>query len=141
NLLTNAYKFTDRGGRVGLSCSSSSSSGPDGTTPVRFVSIRVADSGRGIPADKLAAIFEPFVQIDRRQTPAPDQGLGLGLAISRDLARAMGGDLIVESTPGKGSTFTLNLPAAPPGAELDVDPGSLGQSRVVDAVSSQGQEA
>src|SRR5262245_42489615 len=138
NLLTNAYKFTDRGGRVGLACSSISLSGPDSTTPMRFVSVRVTDSGRGIPADKLAAIFEPFVQIDRRQTPEPDQGLGLGLAISRDLARAMGGDLIVESMPGKGSTFTLNLPAAPVGADLDVgETGPLGQSRVVDAVVNQ----
>jgi signal transduction histidine kinase len=138
NLLTNAYKFTDRGGRVGLSCSSGSGLGSDGTTPVHFVRIRVADSGRGIPADKLAAIFEPFVQIDRRQTPEPDQGLGLGLAISRDLARAMGGDLIVESTPGQGSTFTLNLPAAPEGADLDGgELSALGQSRVVDAASKQ----
>jgi signal transduction histidine kinase len=140
NLLTNAYKFTDRGGRVGLSCSKGSGFGPDGSTPVHFVSIRVADSGRGIPADKLAAIFEPFVQIDRRQTPEPDQGLGLGLAISRDLARAMGGDLIVESIPGKGSTFTLNLPAAPEGADLDGgEPSVMGQIRVVDAVSNQGR--
>jgi signal transduction histidine kinase len=138
NLLTNAYKFTDRGGRVSLACSNISLSGSDGTTPMRFVSVRVTDSGRGIPADKLAAIFEPFVQIDRRQTPEPDQGLGLGLAISRDLARAMGGDLIVESTPGKGSTFTLNLPAAPVGADLDVgETGPLGQSRVADAVTHQ----
>ena len=134
NLLTNAYKFTDRGGRVGISCSSTSTFGPDNTTPVRHVSIRVTDSGRGIPADKLVAIFEPFVQIDRRQTPTPDQGLGLGLAISRDLARTLGGDLTVESTPGKGSTFILNLPASAPNAVM-TDPGALGQDRVVDAIS------
>src|SRR5262245_19528526 len=134
NLLTNAYKFTDRGGRVGISCSCTSTFGPDNTAPVRQVSIRVTDSGRGIPADKLVAIFEPFVQIDRRQTPTPDQGLGLGLAISRDLARTLGGDLTVESTPGKGSTFILNLPASAPNAVM-TDPGALGQDRVVDAIS------
>ncbi|HEY7394531.1 MAG TPA: CHASE3 domain-containing protein [Gemmatimonadaceae bacterium] len=135
NLLTNAYKFTDRGGRVNISCSSTSTLGQDGMTPVRQVSIRVTDSGRGIPADKLVAIFEPFVQIDRRQTPEPDQGLGLGLAISRDLARTMGGDLTVESTPGKGSTFILNLPASAPNAVM-TDPGPLlSQDRVVDAIS------
>jgi signal transduction histidine kinase len=134
NLLTNAYKFTDRGGRVSVSCSSAGTLGPDGATPVRQVSIRVTDSGRGIPADKLVAIFEPFVQIDRRQTPEPDQGLGLGLAISRDLARTLGGDLTVESTPGKGSTFILNLPASAPIA-LVTDPGPLGQDRVVDAIT------
>ena len=71
----------------------------------------VRDTGVGIPADKLEAIFEPFVQVDSRYTRTRD-GVGLGLAISRDLARGMGGDLSVESTLGVGSTFTLTLPLA-----------------------------
>ena len=64
------------------------------------------------PAAALAQVFEPFVQVDRHKTPDGQQGVGLGLAISRDLARGMVGDLAAESTPGVGSTFTLALPAA-----------------------------
>jgi len=61
--------------------------------------------------DKLEHVFEPFAQVERRLA-SPQVGLGLGLAISRDLARGMGGDLTVESTLGTGSTFTLTLPSA-----------------------------
>jgi signal transduction histidine kinase len=73
--------------------------------------MRVRDTGRGIAADHLARVFEPFVQVDTRLTRTSD-GVGLGLAISRDLARGMGGDLTVESVLGTGSTFTLTLPRA-----------------------------
>ncbi|CAA9303549.1 MAG: Phytochrome, two-component sensor histidine kinase; Cyanobacterial phytochrome B, partial [uncultured Gemmatimonadaceae bacterium] len=104
NVLTNAAKFTDAGGRVALSCGQDAASGA--------VRVRVQDTGRGIPADQLERIFEPFVQVDRHRTHESQQGVGLGLSISRDLARGMGGDLTAESTPGVGSTFTLTLPAA-----------------------------
>ncbi|MDF1505083.1 ATP-binding protein [Roseisolibacter sp. H3M3-2] len=103
NLLTNAVKFTDAGGRIEVSCDA------DGGATA---AVRVRDSGRGIPADRLAHIFEPFVQVDRHLTRDSQQGVGLGLAISRELARAMGGELTVESAPGVGSTFTLVLPRA-----------------------------
>jgi signal transduction histidine kinase len=73
------------------------------------VSVHVRDTGRGIPADKLDAIFEPFVQVDPALTRAAE-GTGLGLAISRDLARAMNGDLRVASREDEGSVFTLVLP-------------------------------
>jgi signal transduction histidine kinase len=106
NLLTNATKFTPRGGRVMLAAARY---GPR-------VEITVSDTGVGIPPDRLAAIFEPFVQLDPSLTRERD-GTGLGLAISRDLARAMGGEVTVSSARGSGSTFTLVLPAhmQPPG--------------------------
>jgi signal transduction histidine kinase len=103
NLIGNAVKFTDAGGRVALACDVDAAAG--------VVRVRVTDTGRGIPADQLPRIFEPFVQVDRHRTHQSQQGVGLGLSISRDLARGMGGELTAESTPGVGSTFTLTLPA------------------------------
>lgn len=102
NLLSNAVKFTDEGGSITLAA----------RTNGNCIDISVADTGAGISKDKLDRIFDPFVQAERRLNQ-PVQGVGLGLAISRDLAQAMGGELSVESTVGKGSTFTLSLPRAP----------------------------
>jgi signal transduction histidine kinase len=76
------------------------------------VAIRVRDTGMGIPDDRLRSIFEPFVQAGRALNRT-HEGVGLGLAISRDLARAMGGDITVESEVGRGSVFTVTLPSAP----------------------------
>ena len=102
NLLTNAVKFTEEGGSITLSSELSG----------KCVDILVADTGPGISAEKLKKIFDPFVQAERRLNQ-PVQGVGLGLAISQDLARAMDGQVTVESAVGKGSTFTLTLPRAP----------------------------
>jgi signal transduction histidine kinase len=76
-----------------------------------FVTIEVRDTGPGIPQERHDTIFEPFVQLDRSLTRSTE-GVGLGLAISRDLARGMGGDITVVSAPGEGACFTLSLPAA-----------------------------
>jgi PAS domain S-box-containing protein len=104
NLLSNAVKFTEEGGRITLRCSAA-------TTDGRIVAIEVSDTGRGIPADKLEAVFEPFVQV--RPTPTDASvGTGLGLSISRNLARGMSGDLTATSELGKGSHFILTLPRA-----------------------------
>ena len=104
NLVGNAIKFTPPGGRVTLSAQAEADA----------IRISVADTGIGIPAANLSSVFEPFVQ-GRSSTRAhfassgESRGFGLGLAISRELARGMGGDLTVESTPGAGSSFTLTL--------------------------------
>jgi signal transduction histidine kinase len=74
------------------------------------VRLQVRDTGAGIAAEALVRVFEPFVQADQRLTRA-HAGVGLGLAISRDLARGMGGDLTAESILGEGSVFTLTLPS------------------------------
>ena len=99
NLLTNAIKFTPAGGAIAVACAAD-----DGRAYVR-----VRDTGVGIPAERHGTIFEPFVQGDRALN-RPHEGVGLGLAIGRELARGMGGDLTVSSEPGRGSTFTLWLP-------------------------------
>jgi HAMP domain-containing protein/signal transduction histidine kinase/CheY-like chemotaxis protein len=99
NLLSNAFKFTQRG-TVTLHI------GPDDDGTVGF---SVIDTGLGIPEDKLSLIFEHFQQADGT-TSRKFGGTGLGLSISREIARLLGGELRVQSTPGKGSTFTLALP-------------------------------
>ena len=100
NLVSNAVKFTPAAGRITVSTRVSDN----------VVEVLVTDTGRGIPADKLETVFEPFVQLSR--VGEVSQGTGLGLSISRDLARGMGGDLRAESD-GNGSTFVLTLTGAP----------------------------
>jgi signal transduction histidine kinase len=111
NLLGNAIKFTNAQdgapGRIEVACAQED--GGDGDPAGGRMRLHVRDTGVGIAAEELERIFEPFVQADQRLTRL-HAGVGLGLAISRDLARGMGGDLTVESTPGVGSTFTLTLP-------------------------------
>lgn len=99
NLLSNAIKYTATGGRITVRCAVSA----------KTASITVTDTGRGVPPEKHESIFEPFVQLGRSLSSA-HEGMGLGLAISRELARAMNGDVTVSSKVGKGSTFTLTLP-------------------------------
>jgi PAS domain S-box-containing protein len=99
NLVGNAIKFTEPGGWIVVSCDADDAS----------VHVRVRDNGIGIAEDERERIFDAFQQIGRRLN-RPTDGVGLGLAISRDLARAMAGDLTVNSTIGAGSTFTLTLP-------------------------------
>jgi signal transduction histidine kinase len=107
NLLSNAIKFTATGGRITVDFTTRA----DGAERSDVAFFRVADTGIGIPPDKLEAVFQPFVQVRTAYTRDAG-GTGLGLAISRDLARGMGGDLTVESTVGAGSTFIVTLPRA-----------------------------
>jgi len=101
NLFSNAIKFTPAGGHISADCV--------GTTET--IMLRVTDTGKGIDGSKQETIFEPFTQLEEGLAHRAG-GVGLGLAISRDLARAMKGDLAVESAEGKGSRFTLTLPRA-----------------------------
>ena len=102
NLISNAIRYTAPGGRIVLAAEARSE-----TT----VAITTHDTGIGIAPEALARIFEPFVQLDRSLTHVRE-GVGLGLSISRDLARGMRGELSVESVLGQGSAFTIVLPRA-----------------------------
>jgi signal transduction histidine kinase len=106
NLVTNAVKFTPAGGLVSVICETSAD----------VVSIHVRDTGIGIPERDLERIFEPFGQGSESGAMGAQRGVGLGLAISRQLARLMGGDVTVVSRPGEGATFTLTLPRHAPAA-------------------------
>ncbi|MEO8910288.1 MAG: ATP-binding protein [Gemmatimonadaceae bacterium] len=101
NLTANAMKFTPAGG-ISIHCRRTKS----------IVSIEITDTGVGIPQDQFERIFEPFIQVNRSLTQVNNDGVGLGLAISRHLARAMGGDISVRSTLDRGSVFALALPRA-----------------------------
>jgi signal transduction histidine kinase len=99
NLLSNALKYTAAGGTISVRCQADAD----------VVRIHVADTGCGIEADRLEHVFEPFVRVGPRSLVGGD-GIGLGLAISRDVARAMDGDVTAVSQPDRGSIFTLTLP-------------------------------
>jgi len=101
NLLNNAVKFTPQGGKVGVAVER----GAEG-----WLDVTVWDTGIGIPRDQQSLIFESFHQVGSNLLNAPREGVGLGLSISRQLARLMGGDIVVDSTPGAGSRFTVRLP-------------------------------
>lgn len=127
NLLSNAVKCTQPGGKITVEASTAD---PAGQAQLRgrtsYICVRVTDTGPGIDGEKLDAIFEPFVQGDTGPTRS-QEGSGLGLTIGRRLARAMGGDLTVESELEKGSMFALWLPAndrenVPP---VNLSPGTL----------------
>jgi signal transduction histidine kinase len=99
NLLSNAFKFTPHGGSVTLALE-----------PVDHgVKMQVRDTGAGIPPQQLPRIFDKFYQADNQRS-AHGVGTGLGLAIAKQIVDAHGGTISCESTPGKGTTFTITLP-------------------------------
>jgi HAMP domain-containing protein/signal transduction histidine kinase/CheY-like chemotaxis protein len=121
NLLSNAFKFTQHGSIALTICKAEkdrkfASRSLDSAEQV--VAFQVSDTGMGIPKEKQQLIFEAFQQADGT-TSRKFGGTGLGLSISREIARLLGGEIKVESVPGKGSTFTLFLPAR----YIDPDPG------------------
>jgi len=110
NMLSNAAKFTQKG-TITLRAEREKVDGVD------WLSFAVSDTGIGIPADKLDHVFEEFSQADS-STTRDYGGTGLGLTISRRFCQMLGGDMIVTSQPGEGSTFSIRLPAELPGAEV-----------------------
>jgi signal transduction histidine kinase len=98
NLASNAVKFTERG-EIGLRCRATGGA----------LQLAVSDTGIGIKASDLDLLFQPFSQIDS-SLQKRQEGTGLGLHLSQNLARLLGGAIAVESEYGKGSTFTLTLP-------------------------------
>lgn len=107
NLLDNAIKHTPDGGTVRI----------HGEVEAGWVSIHVDDSGKGIPDQDLSRIFERFYQVDKARRGGGDRGVGLGLAISRQIVEAHGGRLVAQSTIGKGSRFTVQMPIVKPDDE------------------------
>ena len=131
NLLSNAVKFTEPGGRIVVAFGTASALDVPAQLPRDggpWAYVRVEDTGIGIPADQLTRVFEPFVQAESGHTRTKG-GTGLGLTISRRLARLMGGDLTVRSAPGAGSAFTLWLPG---------DAAASSSSPPTDAVAAEG---
>src|SRR5438045_9382236 len=98
NLLSNGIKFTEQG-EVRVSCAVSNG----------FLEVRIADTGVGIPAENIEDVFEPFWQAEQTATRRTS-GTGLGLSVTRKLARLLGGDVTVASRVGAGTTFLLTLP-------------------------------
>jgi PAS domain S-box-containing protein len=123
NLLSNAVKFTESGGRVSVCASVTEQPDDDARLAGRgpWMRVDVEDTGMGIAPERLATVFDPFVQVDASYTRQAG-GTGLGLTISRRLARMMEGDLTVRSRLGSGSCFTLWLPAAPEAEPNEIRP-------------------
>ncbi|MCX7228525.1 MAG: ATP-binding protein [Burkholderiales bacterium] len=104
NLASNAVKYNRPQGRVRLDAEDDPGDG--------FAQIAVVDTGLGLTRDEISRVFRPFERLSR---PGADQteGLGLGLSIAQGLAQAMGGSIVVDSDPGRGTRFVVHLPAAP----------------------------
>ena len=112
NLLSNALKFTPKGGSVRMRVKAEG----------RFIKLTVADTGRGMNSDTLAHLFDRF--LDGEQDPMPPRCLGLGLPICQRIAQGHGGMIVAQSEEGKGSLFTVSLPAVKAGRVQLKDRGS-----------------
>jgi signal transduction histidine kinase len=104
NLVDNAIKHTPEGGVVKL----------HGESGHGWITIHVDDTGAGIPSEELSRIFERFYQLDKARAGGPGRGVGLGLAISREIVQAHGGRMVAQSEPGQGSRFTVQIPVVQP---------------------------
>jgi anti-anti-sigma factor len=118
-LIDNAVKFTVAGARIQLRVRRIVEDGKE------WIGVEVIDDGPGVPPDQLAALFEPFRQLDGSMTRAVG-GMGIGLSLAQRLAGGLEGRLTATSEPGKGSTFTLLLPGV---VQFDADPVDIHEGR------------
>jgi len=109
NLLGNAHKFTPAGGKVMLAATTESFSNGPKTTALQFLTLKVSDTGRGIPLEDQPQVFNRYFQTSQKQAVA-EGGTGIGLAIVREFTELMGGQVSLQSAPGEGSIFTVQLP-------------------------------
>ena len=140
NLISNAIKFTDKGG-ITVSIRRPAS-GECKLPREHSIAISVIDTGIGIPEDKITAIFEAFQQADGT-TSRKYGGTGLGLSISRELAKLLGGEIGLISEEAKGSRFTLYLPEEAPAVELseDQDADTVEVPREIEQAAARGFES
>jgi CheY-like chemotaxis protein len=132
NLASNANKFTEKG-TITIAARQGQESGRD------WITLTVADTGIGMTQEQIGKLFQEFSQASSR-TASKYGGTGLGLAISRHFCRMMGGDITVESEPGKGSTFTIRLPRTVQGAETPVTEGRAARAEPVQPIAEDAEE-
>jgi signal transduction histidine kinase/CheY-like chemotaxis protein len=138
NLLSNAIKFTPSGGRVVVHVTSE---GFETLPTLKMLNIQVTDTGAGIPPDELPHIFERFFQAKNQEHFSPSQlgldGAGIGLSLTRELVKAMGGEISAESTVGVGSTFWVKLPITNKGALVEKGASIESEEWVLPATKQQ----
>lgn len=126
NLLSNAFKFTPNGGQITVSA--------NGLADSRKIEISVEDTGPGIAPEHQSQIFDRFYQVDDSSTRSAG-GTGIGLALCRELARKLEGEITVSSAPGAGSCFTLKLPLCPAAAEETANSSNLASEKISTAAA------
>ena len=140
NLLSNAFKFTEKGSvslHVGFADRDAAFESEALHQAGKVIAFSVSDTGIGIPKNKLRMIFEAFQQADGT-TSRKYGGTGLGLTISREIARLLGGEIHVESAPGRGSTFTLYLPEIYSGAQVEISDVPMEMEAALEPAATQG---
>jgi CheY-like chemotaxis protein/two-component sensor histidine kinase len=123
NLLSNAIKYNRQGGRIDIELR---------PVPGERLQVRISDTGPGIPPEKIKRLFRPFERLGAELTST--DGVGIGLVLSKQLTELMGGTLGVESAPGQGSTFWIELPMAQGAAEVEATAAPAPQEHAAEKI-------
>jgi len=134
NLLGNAHKFTPAGGNVVLTASTDPVSDPAKTSASQFLTLQVSDNGRGIPLEDQPQVFNRYFQANQKKAVA-EGGTGIGLAIVREFTELMGGRVRLQSAPGEGTTFTVQLPLRAAELGANIEAGEESREGLVDLVA------